>query len=132
MNIATKFHHLLWTNLNAVTATLCQYWSLSLSNVPNWSPMFNCLMCRMKSFFLTLEYGMIHLKSHHCDMKSLILAKSASASAYLAVGISNLPELLYVLVRQLDAIGVAHQYVLFDRDRSIPGCIGFLKQLTES
>ena len=75
---------------------------------------------------------MIHLKSHHCDMKSLILAKSASASAYLAVGISNLPELLYVLVGQLDAVGVAHQYVLFDRDRSIPGCIGFLKQLTQS
>ena len=36
------------------------------------------------------------------------------ASTYLPVGISNLPELLYVLVRQLDAIGVAHQYVLFN------------------
>ena len=54
---SSKFHHLLLTNLNAVTATLCQYWSLSLSSVPNWSPMFNCLMCRMKSFFLTLEYS---------------------------------------------------------------------------
>ena len=54
------------------------------------------------------------------------------ASTYLPVGISNLPELLYVLVGQLDAVGVAHQYVLFDRDRSIPGCIGFLKQLTQS
>ena len=34
MNIATKFHHLLWTNLNAVTATLCQYWSLLSSQSP--------------------------------------------------------------------------------------------------
>ena len=50
MNIATAPRK---TNLNAVTATLCQYWSLSLSNALNWSPMFNCLMCRMKSFFLT-------------------------------------------------------------------------------
>ena len=65
-------------------------------------------------------------------MKSLILAESTANSAYLAVGISNLPELLYVLVGQLDAIGVAHQYVLFNRDCSIAGCIGFLKQLTQS
>ena len=50
MNIATAPRK---TNLNAVTATLCQYWSLSLSNALNWSPMLSCLMCRMKSFFLT-------------------------------------------------------------------------------
>ena len=54
MNIATEFH-LLWTDLNAVTVTLCQYWSLSLSKELNWSPMFSCLICRMKSFFLTWE-----------------------------------------------------------------------------
>lgn len=50
---------------------------------------------------------------------------------YLAIRVGDLPELVYVLLGELDAIGVAHQDVLFNRDRSIPSCVGFLKELTQ-
>ena len=129
MNIATAPRK---TNLNAVTATLCQYWSLSLSNALNWSPMLSCLMCRMKSFFLTWEESESHQAAGIGDTKSSISTKVwTSAGAYLSIGVGNLAELLNMLLGQLDAVGVAHQDVLFDRDRSIPRCVRFLKQLTQ-
>ena len=129
MNIATAPRK---TNLNAVTATLCQYWSLSLSNALNWSPMLSCLMCRMKSFFLTWEKSESPQAAELGDTKPSIWTKVwTSAGAYLSIGVGNLAELLNMLLGQLDAVGVAHQDVLFDRDRSIPRCVRFLKQLTQ-
>ena len=129
MNIATPPRK---TNLNAVTATLCQYWSLSLSNALNWSPMFSCLMCRMKSFFLTWEKSESPQAAELGDTKPSIWTKVwTSAGAYLSIGVGNFAELLNMLLGQLDAVGVAHQDVLFDRDRSIPRCVRFLKQLTQ-
>ena len=129
MNIATAPRK---TNLNAVTATLCQYWSLSLSNALNWSPMFSCLMCRMKSFFLTWEESESSQAAELGDTKPSIWTKVwTRAGAYLSIGVGNLAELLNMLLGQLDAVGVAHQDVLFDRDRSIPRCVRFLKQLTQ-
>ena len=129
MNIATAPRK---TNLNAVTATLCQYWSLSLSNALNWSPMLSCLMCRMKSFFLTWEESESPQAAELGDTKPSIWTKVwTRAGAYLSIGVGNLAELLNMLLGQLDAVGVAHQDVLFDRDRSIPRCVRFLKQLTQ-
>ena len=129
MNIATAAQK---TNLNAVTATLCQYWSLSLSNALNWSPMLSCLMCRIKSFFLTWEKSESPQATELGDTKPSIWTKVwTRAGAYLSIGVGNLAELLNMLLGQLDAVGVAHQDVLFDRDRSIPRCVRFLKQLTQ-
>ena len=131
MNIATAPRK---TNLNAVTATLCQYWSLSLSNALNWSPMFSCLMCRMKSFFRTWKHSDESLKVPLMRHEIIDFGKVWSClkpALYLAIRVGDLPELVYVLLGQLDAIGVAHQDVLFNRDRSIPSCVGFLKELTQ-
>ena len=66
------------------------------------------------------------------DTKPSISTKVwTSAGAYLSIGVGNFAELLNMLLGQLDAVGVAHQDVLFDRDRSIPRCVRFLKQLTQ-
>ena len=89
-------------------------------------------MCRMKSFFLTWEESESHQAAELGDTKSSIWTKVwTRAGAYLSIGVGNLAELLNMLLGQLDAVGVAHQDVLFDRDRSIPRCVRFLKQLTQ-